>query len=59
MVALLNLVLNSQQKLLVAHDVFKKDVVDRVLKLLMITKENKIPLSVVDGLKWDLGLRDD
>ena len=44
---------------MVASDVFKKDVADRVLKLLMIAKGNKIPLSVVDGLKWDLGLPDD
>jgi len=44
---------------MVASDVFKKDVAVRVLKLLMIAKGNKIPLSVVDGLKWDLGLPDD
>ncbi|KEH26074.1 putative plant organelle RNA recognition domain-containing protein [Medicago truncatula] len=51
--------LNADEKFLVASDVFKKDVAVRVLKLLMIAKGNKIPLSVVDGLKWDLGLPDD
>ncbi|XP_068652479.1 protein WHAT'S THIS FACTOR 9, mitochondrial-like [Aristolochia californica] len=32
---------------------------DRLLKLLMLTPHKKLPLSVVDSLKWDLGLPDD
>lgn len=32
---------------------------DRLLKLLMIGKTNKVPLSVIDRLIWDLGLPQD
>lgn len=32
---------------------------DRLLKLLMIRRVNKIPLSIIDGLRWELGLPQD
>lgn len=40
-------------------DVFRrneKDFVDRVCKLLMLTKDRILPLPTIDQLKWDLGL---
>lgn len=40
-------------------DSYKKDVADRLLKLLMLCRANKLPLSVVENLKWDLGLPQD
>lgn len=38
---------------------YKQEVADRLLKLLMISRINKIPLSVIDKLKWDMGLPQD
>lgn len=38
---------------------YKQEVADRLLKLLMISRVNKIPLSVVDKLKWAMGLPQD
>lgn len=38
---------------------YKQEVADRLLKLLMISRINKIPLSVVDKLKWAMGLPQD
>ncbi|KAL4308042.1 hypothetical protein GQ457_01G049160 [Hibiscus cannabinus] len=35
---------------------YKQSVADRLLKLLMISRMNKIPISILDKLKWDLGL---
>lgn len=37
-------------------DSFKQRVAEQLLKLLMMTRINKIPLSVVERLRWDLGL---
>lgn len=38
------------------YDSCRLDSADRLLKLIMLTKSKKIPLSVVDKLRWDLGL---
>nr|XP_043627677.1 protein WHAT'S THIS FACTOR 9, mitochondrial-like [Erigeron canadensis] len=37
----------------------KIDVSNRLLKLLMLGRVNKLPLDVIDRLKWDLGLPND
>lgn len=40
-------------------DNFKHQVAIRLLKLLMISKIHKIPLRVIESLRWDLGLPHD
>ncbi|KAM3360346.1 protein WHAT'S THIS FACTOR 9, mitochondrial [Capsicum galapagoense] len=50
--------IDSDEELFYQSVSYKKDVADRLLKLLMISKINKIPLYVIDKLKWDLGLCD-
>ncbi|OIT32341.1 PREDICTED: protein ROOT PRIMORDIUM DEFECTIVE 1 [Nicotiana attenuata] len=50
--------LDSDEELFYQSVSYKEDVADRILKLLMIGKTNKIPLHVIDKLKWDLGLCD-
>ncbi|XP_077242214.1 ubiquitin carboxyl-terminal hydrolase family protein [Tasmannia lanceolata] len=37
----------------------RRESADRLLKLLMLTPDKKLPLFVVDRLKWDLGLPND
>ncbi|XP_055835969.1 protein WHAT'S THIS FACTOR 1 homolog, chloroplastic-like [Solanum dulcamara] len=51
--------LDSDEDLFYQSVSYKEDVADRLLKLLMIGKINKIPLHVIDKLKWDLGLCND
>ncbi|KAL7616583.1 hypothetical protein Lser_V15G00360 [Lactuca serriola] len=53
------LTLDTEEQLLFESEIHKQDVADRLLKLLMIARINKIPLSVIDRLKWDLGLPND
>nr|XP_023888765.1 protein WHAT'S THIS FACTOR 1 homolog [Quercus suber]POE65777.1 protein root primordium defective 1 [Quercus suber] len=48
--------LDAEQHLVYQSDTYKKQTADRLLKLLMISKTNKIPLSIIECLKWDLGL---
>ncbi|CAN4081399.1 unnamed protein product [Withania somnifera] len=48
--------LDSDEELFYQSLSYKEDVAVRLLKLLMIGKINKIPLHVIDKLKWDLGL---
>lgn len=38
---------------------YKEDIARRLLKLLMISRVNQIPISVLDRLKWELGLPQD
>ncbi|XP_071925601.1 protein WHAT'S THIS FACTOR 9, mitochondrial-like [Coffea arabica] len=38
---------------------YRQDVANRLLKLLMIRRINSIPLSIIDGLRWELGLPQD
>ncbi|KAK7835594.1 protein root primordium defective 1 [Quercus suber] len=47
--------LDAEQRLVYQSDTYKKQTADPLLKLLMISKTNKIPLSTIDCLKWDLG----
>lgn len=37
-------------------DTYLKQAADRLLRLLMLRRINQVPLSVVDELRWDLGL---
>ncbi|KAJ0795770.1 putative plant organelle RNA recognition domain-containing protein [Helianthus annuus] len=53
------LALDAEEQLLFDSDIHKKDVANRLLKLLMLGRVNRIPLSVIDRLKWDLGLPND
>nr|GMD77980.1 protein ROOT PRIMORDIUM DEFECTIVE 1 [Ipomoea batatas] len=53
------LTLDSEEQLLHDSVSYRENIADRLLKLLMIGKTNKIPLSVLDRLKWDLGLPQD
>ncbi|KAH7524920.1 hypothetical protein FEM48_Zijuj06G0170500 [Ziziphus jujuba var. spinosa] len=51
--------LDSEEQLMYQSQTYKQQVADRLLKLLMLCRANKIPLSLLDTLKWDLGLPQD
>ncbi|CAH9141014.1 unnamed protein product [Cuscuta epithymum] len=51
--------LDSEEQLLYESVMYRENVADRLLKLLMIGKSNQVPLAVIDRLKWDLGLPQD
>ncbi|CAH9110452.1 unnamed protein product [Cuscuta europaea] len=51
--------LDSEEQLIYESVMYRENVADRLLKLLMIGKSNQVPLSVIDRLKWDLGLPQD
>ncbi|KVH98731.1 protein WHAT'S THIS FACTOR 1-like [Cynara cardunculus var. scolymus] len=53
------LTLDAEEQLLFQSEIQKQDVANRLLKLLMIARINKLPLCVIDRLKWDLGLPHD
>ncbi|KAI3733152.1 hypothetical protein L1987_64370 [Smallanthus sonchifolius] len=53
------LTLDAEEQILFQSEIHKIDVANRLLKLLMLARINKIPLSVIDRLKWDLGLPND
>ncbi|OMO81844.1 hypothetical protein COLO4_23406 [Corchorus olitorius] len=48
--------IDAEEHLVYQSDSYKRLVADRLLKLLMISKMNKIPIRILDLLKWDLGL---
>ncbi|GAV66833.1 PORR domain-containing protein [Cephalotus follicularis] len=48
--------LDAEEKLVYESQIYKQDVADRLLKLLMLSRIHKIPLRVLEILKWDLGL---
>ncbi|KAL0801583.1 hypothetical protein Bca101_056759 [Brassica carinata] len=48
--------LDAEEQLVYASEDYKQGLADRLLKLLMINRINKIPLEILDLLKWDLGL---
>lgn len=48
--------LNLHKKELNILQQHQKDLLDRLCKLLMLTKERTLPLQTIDQLKWDLGL---
>ncbi|XP_057445717.1 protein WHAT'S THIS FACTOR 9, mitochondrial [Lotus japonicus] len=51
--------LDAEEQLTFHSDIVKQQAADRLLKLLMISRIHKIPLGVIERLKWDLGLPHD
>ncbi|KAF7820042.1 protein ROOT PRIMORDIUM DEFECTIVE 1 [Senna tora] len=51
--------LDAEEQLMYQSDSYKQQVADRLLKLLMISSVHKIPLTIIEHLKWDLGLPQD
>lgn len=51
--------LDAEEQLMYQSDSYKQQVADRLLKLLMISRIHKIPLTIIEHLKWDLGLPQD
>ncbi|KAL3650992.1 hypothetical protein CASFOL_007395 [Castilleja foliolosa] len=47
--------IHDQETRLVSNDCYV-DILNRLQKLLMLTKENLLPLQTIDQLRWDLGL---
>lgn len=48
--------LSSEENLLYQSVNYKQDLASRLLKLLMISRMNKIPILLLERLKWELGL---
>ncbi|KAK4750002.1 hypothetical protein SAY87_027451 [Trapa incisa] len=57
--ALTPLVLTLHKEELPVRSSCRKDIVDRLAKVLMLTRSMKLPLNIIDELKWDLGLPHD
>ncbi|KAJ4849523.1 hypothetical protein Tsubulata_021106 [Turnera subulata] len=51
--------LDAEEQLVYQSESYKRDVADRLLKLLMVTRIDKIPLKILNLLKWEMGLPDD
>ncbi|KAF2297457.1 hypothetical protein GH714_023753 [Hevea brasiliensis] len=51
--------LDAEEQLVYQSESYRQDIADRLLKLLMISRINKIPLKILDDIKWDLGLPED
>ncbi|CAA0827843.1 Ubiquitin carboxyl-terminal hydrolase family protein [Striga hermonthica] len=51
--------LNSEENLIYQRVDYKQEVARRLLKLLMIGRINKIPILLLERLKWELGLPPD
>lgn len=51
--------LDKEEEIMYQSADYKQDAATRLLKLLMISRTNKIPLDIIDRLKWDLGLAQD
>ncbi|KAE9621100.1 putative plant organelle RNA recognition domain-containing protein [Lupinus albus] len=51
--------IDGDEKLMHESDSYRKQLADRLLKLLMISRNRKIPLGIIEHLKWDLGLPQD
>ncbi|KAK9069623.1 hypothetical protein SSX86_011527 [Deinandra increscens subsp. villosa] len=49
---------NEEFKILNSSN-YRKDVAERLAKLLMLTRARKLPLSIIDSLRFDLGLPHD
>ncbi|KAI3996772.1 hypothetical protein MKX01_041072 [Papaver californicum] len=48
--------IDDKEQLIHSNPTHRNDIADRLLKLLMLARVDKIPLWVVDRFKWDLGL---
>lgn len=51
--------LDAEEQLVYQRESYRQEAADRVLKLLMISKVLKMPLDIIDRLKWDMGLPQD
>ncbi|XP_057973318.1 protein WHAT'S THIS FACTOR 9, mitochondrial [Malania oleifera] len=51
--------LDSEEQLIYQSETYQQQAADRLLKLLMMCRINKVPLNIVDLFKWDLGLPHD
>ncbi|XP_065847531.1 protein WHAT'S THIS FACTOR 9, mitochondrial [Euphorbia lathyris] len=51
--------IDADEQLVYQSQNYRQDVANRLLKLLMISRIDKIPLTVLDDIKWDLGLPED
>ncbi|CAK9140277.1 unnamed protein product [Ilex paraguariensis] len=51
--------LDAEENLIYQSETYKQEVADRLLKLLMIARVNKIPLNIIDSLELDMGLPQD
>lgn len=51
--------LDAEEQLIYQSESYRKDAADRVFKLLMISRVNKVPLAILDRLTWDMGLPQD
>ncbi|CAN1296189.1 Protein WHAT'S THIS FACTOR 9, mitochondrial [Linum perenne] len=51
--------LDAEEQLVYQSQSYKKHVADRLVKLVMLSRIDKIPLNILDSIKWDLGLPDD
>ncbi|MED6120789.1 hypothetical protein PIB30_024359 [Stylosanthes scabra] len=51
--------IDSDEQLLYQSHAYKEQLANRLLKLLMISRIHKIPLSILEHLRWDLGLPHD
>ncbi|XP_042489580.1 protein WHAT'S THIS FACTOR 9, mitochondrial-like [Macadamia integrifolia] len=51
--------LDQDEQLIYDNPDHRQTAADRLLKLLMLTRVNKLPLHVIDRLRWDLGLPPD
>ncbi|KAF8404205.1 hypothetical protein HHK36_009088 [Tetracentron sinense] len=51
--------LDDEEELIYGSENQRRDASDRLLKLLMLTRGDKLPLNIIDGLRWDLGLPHD
>ncbi|PIN04663.1 hypothetical protein CDL12_22801 [Handroanthus impetiginosus] len=51
--------LNSEENLLYQSVNYKEDLAGRLLKLLMISRINQIPILLLERLRWELGLPPD
>ncbi|XP_043722892.1 protein WHAT'S THIS FACTOR 9, mitochondrial-like [Telopea speciosissima] len=51
--------LDQDEQLIYDNPDHRQTAADRLLKLLMLTRVNKLPLHVIDRLRWDLGLPHD
>ncbi|CAN0929896.1 Protein WHAT'S THIS FACTOR 9, mitochondrial [Linum grandiflorum] len=51
--------LDAEEQLVYQSESYKKHVADRLVKLVMLSRIDKIPLEILDSIRWDLGLPDD
>ncbi|KAK7277342.1 hypothetical protein RIF29_18493 [Crotalaria pallida] len=51
--------IHAHETFMYRSDAYKQQLAHRLLKLLMIARVHKIPLSIIDLFRWDLGLPQD